>query len=147
MLSPPVFFPGSWYALGITFRVVIRSPASDLGPPPRVLYPRGVGVTESTTLYTGRLRVATHGYFGRLLFHAHCHCRALLPFEECGTCDISAFDGLYLAIFWMLNTAFYWHWPTSWAHIPRRLSHLWLRTSWSRTGLFLFTFGVIPGLE
>ena len=31
-----------------------------------------------------------------------------------GTCDISAFDGLYLAIFWMLNTVgwitFYWHW-------------------------------------
>ena len=40
--------------------------------------------------------------------------RALLPFEECGTCDISAFDGLYLAIFWMLNTAFYWHWPVVW---------------------------------
>jgi len=31
-----------------------------------------------------------------------------------GTCDISAFDGFYLAVFWMLNTVgwitFYWHW-------------------------------------
>ena len=27
-----------------------------------------------------------------------------------GTCDISAFDGLYLAIFWMLNML----WPASW---------------------------------
>ena len=31
-----------------------------------------------------------------------------------GTCDISAWDGFYLAVFWMLNTigwtTFYWHW-------------------------------------
>lgn len=31
-----------------------------------------------------------------------------------GTCDISAFDAFYLAVFWMLNTigwvTFYWHW-------------------------------------
>ncbi len=31
-----------------------------------------------------------------------------------GTCDISAWDGFYLAAFWMLNTigwvTFYWHW-------------------------------------
>ena len=31
-----------------------------------------------------------------------------------GTCDISAWDGFYLAVFWMLNTIgwarFYWHW-------------------------------------
>jgi photosystem I P700 chlorophyll a apoprotein A2 len=31
-----------------------------------------------------------------------------------GTCDISAWDALYLAVFWMLNTigwtTFYWHW-------------------------------------
>ncbi|KEH16432.1 photosystem I P700 chlorophyll A apoprotein, partial [Medicago truncatula] len=31
-----------------------------------------------------------------------------------GTCDISAWDAFYLAIFWMLNTigwvTFYWHW-------------------------------------
>jgi len=31
-----------------------------------------------------------------------------------GTCDISAYDAFYLAIFWMLNTigwvTFYWHW-------------------------------------
>ena len=31
-----------------------------------------------------------------------------------GTCDISAWDAFYLAMFWMLNTiswvTFYWHW-------------------------------------
>ena len=31
-----------------------------------------------------------------------------------GTCDISAWDAFYLAVFWMLNTigwvTFYWHW-------------------------------------
>jgi hypothetical protein len=31
-----------------------------------------------------------------------------------GTCDISAYDAFYLAVFWMLNTigwvTFYWHW-------------------------------------
>lgn len=31
-----------------------------------------------------------------------------------GTCDISSWDGIYLAAFWMLNTigwiTFYWHW-------------------------------------
>merc|ERR1739838_1063820 len=31
-----------------------------------------------------------------------------------GTCDISAWDSFYLAMFWMLNTiawvTFYWHW-------------------------------------
>ncbi|KAL5065688.1 hypothetical protein RYX36_027425 [Vicia faba] len=37
-----------------------------------------------------------------------------------GTCDISAWDAFYLAVFWMLNTigwvTFYWHWKhiTSW---------------------------------
>ena len=52
-----------------------------------------------------------------------------------GTCDISAFDGLYLAIFWMLNTVgwitFYWHWKHlalasnsvgMWRDVPLRAS-------------------------
>ncbi|KAJ6952204.1 photosystem I P700 apoprotein A2 [Populus alba x Populus x berolinensis] len=34
--------------------------------------------------------------------------------ERGGTCDISAWDAFYLAVFWMLNTigwvTFYWHW-------------------------------------
>ncbi|KAL9989731.1 Photosystem I P700 chlorophyll a apoprotein A2 [Helianthus debilis subsp. tardiflorus] len=34
--------------------------------------------------------------------------------DEAGTCDISAWDAFYLAVFWMLNTigwvTFYWHW-------------------------------------
>jgi photosystem I P700 chlorophyll a apoprotein A2 len=38
-----------------------------------------------------------------------------------GTCDISAWDAFYLAVFWMLNTigwtTFYWHWK----HILRSL--------------------------
>ena len=64
-----------------------------------------------------------------------------------GTCDISAFDGLYLAIFWMLNTVgwitFYWHWKhlacTAYAsHRDGRLPRAWLpRVStfpvWTRT--------------
>ncbi|KAL5644309.1 hypothetical protein ACJX0J_002255 [Zea mays] len=35
-------------------------------------------------------------------------------FGRGGTCDISAWDAFYLAVFWMLNTigwvTFYWHW-------------------------------------
>ncbi|KAL5644045.1 hypothetical protein ACJX0J_001139 [Zea mays] len=48
-----------------------------------------------------------------------------------GTCDISAWDAFYLAVFWMLNTigwvTFYWHWKhiTLW----QGNIYLWLNSS------------------
>eukprot|EP00955_Chlamydomonas_euryale_P114543 366282-Chlamydomonas_euryale.AAC.17 len=50
-----------------------------------------------------------------------------------GTCDISAYDAFYLAVFWMLNTigwvTFYWHWKhltlwQVWAHEKTPLANL-----------------------
>ena len=64
-----------------------------------------------------------------------------------GTCDISAWDAFYLAVFWMLNTigwvTFYWHWKhmTLWAGNPGQFDessnyimgwlrdYLWLNSS------------------
>lgn len=63
-----------------------------------------------------------------------------------GTCDISAWDGFYLAAFWMLNTigwvTFYWHWKhiailtdniSLWTifHVPHGLAacYLWFHSS------------------
>jgi photosystem I P700 chlorophyll a apoprotein A2 len=64
-----------------------------------------------------------------------------------GTCDISAWDSFYLAIFWMLNTigwtTFYWHWKhiTLWQGNPGQFNesstylmgwlrdYLWLNSS------------------
>ena len=64
-----------------------------------------------------------------------------------GTCDISAWDAFYLAMFWMLNTigwvTFYWHWKhmTLWAGNPGQFDessnyimgwlrdYLWLNSS------------------
>ena len=41
-----------------------------------------------------------------------------------GTCDISAWDSFYLAMFWMLNTlgwlTFYWHWKHPWCLAGQR---------------------------
>ena len=51
-----------------------------------------------------------------------------------GTCDISAWDGFYLAAFWMLNTigwiTFYWHWK----HIALKTDNLAL---WSESSTYL----------
>lgn len=51
-----------------------------------------------------------------------------------GTCDISAFDGFYLAVFWMLNTigwiTFYWHWK----HVALATNNLEL---WQDGSLYL----------
>ncbi|CAN6465183.1 unnamed protein product [Victoria cruziana] len=45
------------------------------------------------------------------------------------TCNISAWDAFYLAVFWMLNTigwiTFYWHWK----HITLWQDYLWLNSS------------------
>jgi photosystem I P700 chlorophyll a apoprotein A2 len=64
-----------------------------------------------------------------------------------GTCDISAWDAFYLAMFWMLNTiswvTFYWHWKhmTIWSGNPGQFNessnyimgwlrdYLWLNSS------------------
>ena len=64
-----------------------------------------------------------------------------------GTCDISAWDAFYLAMFWMLNTigwvTFYWHWKhvTIWGGNPAQFNessnyimgwlrdYLWLNSS------------------
>ena len=64
-----------------------------------------------------------------------------------GTCDISAWDAVYLAMFWMLNTigwvTFYWHWKhiTLWGGNPAQFNessnyimgwlrdYLWLNSS------------------
>ena len=64
-----------------------------------------------------------------------------------GTCDISAWDAFYLAMFWMLNTigwvTFYWHWKhiTLWGGNPAQFNessnyimgwlrdYLWLNSS------------------
>jgi photosystem I P700 chlorophyll a apoprotein A2 len=64
-----------------------------------------------------------------------------------GTCDISAWDAFYLAVFWMLNTigwtTFYWHWKhiTLWQGNPNQFNesstylmgwlrdYLWLNSS------------------
>ena len=64
-----------------------------------------------------------------------------------GTCDISAWDAFYLAMFWMLNTigwvTFYWHWKhmTIWGGNPGQFDessnyimgwlrdYLWLNSS------------------
>ena len=64
-----------------------------------------------------------------------------------GTCDISAWDAFYLAMFWMLNTigwvTFYWHWKhiTIWGGNPGQFNessnyimgwlrdYLWLNSS------------------
>ena len=64
-----------------------------------------------------------------------------------GTCDISAWDAFYLALFWMLNTigwvTFYWHWKhlTLWQGNPAQFNesstylmgwlrdYLWLNSS------------------
>ena len=64
-----------------------------------------------------------------------------------GTCDISAWDAFYLAVFWMLNTigwvTFYWHWKhiTLWQGNPGQFNesstylmgwlrdYLWLNSS------------------
>jgi photosystem I P700 chlorophyll a apoprotein A2 len=64
-----------------------------------------------------------------------------------GTCDISAWDAFYLAMFWMLNTigwvTFYWHWKhiTLWGGNPAQFDessnyimgwlrdYLWLNSS------------------
>ena len=64
-----------------------------------------------------------------------------------GTCDISAWDAFYLAMFWMLNTigwvTFYWHWKhiTIWGGNPSQFNessnyimgwlrdYLWLNSS------------------
>jgi len=64
-----------------------------------------------------------------------------------GTCDISAWDAFYLAVFWMLNTigwtTFYWHWKhiTLWQNNPAQFNesstyimgwlrdYLWLNSS------------------
>ena len=64
-----------------------------------------------------------------------------------GTCDISAWDAFYLAMFWMLNTigwvTFYWHWKhiTLWSGNPAQFDessnyimgwlrdYLWLNSS------------------
>ena len=51
-----------------------------------------------------------------------------------GTCDISAWDGFYLAAFWMLNTigwvTFYWHWK----HITLVTNNLSL---WTESSTYL----------
>ena len=51
-----------------------------------------------------------------------------------GTCDISAWDGFYLAAFWMLNTigwvTFYWHWK----HIMLVTNNL---TLWTESSTYL----------
>merc|ERR1712113_481248 len=64
-----------------------------------------------------------------------------------GTCDISAWDAFYLAVFWMLNTigwvTFYWHWKhlSLWQGNPNQFNesstyligwlrdYLWLNSS------------------
>ena len=52
-----------------------------------------------------------------------------------GTCDISAWDAFYLAMFWMLNTigwvTFYWHWKhmTIWGGNPGQFNDCLLYTS------------------
>jgi hypothetical protein len=75
---------------------------------------------------------------------------SLLPLGRGGTCDISAWDGFYLAAFWMLNTigsvTFYWHWK----HITLVTNNLslWIESStylmgWLRDYLW-FNSSLLP---
>nr|UCU06739.1 photosystem I P700 apoprotein A1 [Pinus densiflora var. zhangwuensis] len=69
-----------------------------------------------------------------------------------GTCDISAWDAFYLAVFWMLNTigwvTFYWHWKhiTLWqgnvAQFNESSTYL---MGWSRDYLWLNSSQLING--
>ena len=65
-----------------------------------------------------------------------------------GTCDISAFDGLYLAVFWMLNTVgwitFYWHWKHLALVSDKRDGSLYLM-GWLRDYLWLNSTQLING--
>jgi len=69
-----------------------------------------------------------------------------------GTCDISAWDSLYLAVFWMLNTigwvTFYWHWKhlTLWQGNPAQFdeSSTYLM-GWLRDYLWLNSSQLING--
>jgi len=61
-----------------------------------------------------------------------------------GTCDISAWDGFYLAAFWMLNTigwvTFYWHWK----HITLVTNNLSL---WTESSTYLMGWECYVGLD
>nr|AAA84452.1 alpha-apoprotein [Euglena gracilis] len=68
-----------------------------------------------------------------------------------GTCDISAWDAFYLAVFWMLNTigwtTFYWHWKhiTLWRNVGQFNESSTYLMGWLRDYLWLNSSQLING--